>query len=44
LQAKALLATVKPRDPAGKTRRRIAADELADLVAVDAKLKNSRPS
>jgi len=37
LQAKALLATVRPRDIAGKTRRRMAADELADLVAVDAK-------
>ena len=39
LQAKAMLATVRPRDVAGKTRRRIAAEELADLVAVDAKLK-----
>src|SRR3954467_15390700 len=39
LQAKAILATVRPRDIAGKTRRRMAAEELADLVAVDAKLK-----
>jgi transposase len=39
LQAKAMLATVRPRDIAGKTRRRMAADELADLVAVDGKLK-----
>ena len=39
LQAKAMLATVRPRDVAGKTRRRMAADELADLVAVDVKLK-----
>jgi transposase len=39
LQAKAILATVRPRDLAGKTRRRIAADELADLVAVEKKLK-----
>src|SRR5215218_8342609 len=31
LQAKAILATVRPRDIAGKTRRRIAAEELADL-------------
>jgi transposase len=38
-QAKAMLATVRPRDIAGKTRRRIAADELTDLIAVDAKLK-----
>lgn len=38
-QAKAILATVRPRDVAGKTRRRMAAEEIADLVAVDAKLK-----
>src|SRR6476619_154391 len=40
-QAKAILATVRPRDIAGKTRRRIAAEELADLVAVEAKIKKS---
>lgn len=40
LQAKAKLASVRPRDLAGKTRRRIAADELADLVAVEKKLKS----
>jgi transposase len=34
-----MLATVRPRDIAGKTRRRMAAEELADLVVVDAKLK-----
>jgi transposase len=39
LQAKAMLATVRPRDIAGKTRRRMAVEELADLVTVDAKLK-----
>jgi transposase len=39
LQAKAMLATVRPRDIAGKTRRRMACEELADLVVVDAKLK-----
>ena len=39
LQAKAILATVRPRDIAGRTRRRIAAEELADLVAVEAKMK-----
>jgi transposase len=33
-----MLATVRPRDVAGRTRRRITAEELADLVAVDAKL------
>jgi hypothetical protein len=38
LQAKAIPATVRPRDIAGKTRRRIAAEELADLVAVEAKM------
>jgi hypothetical protein len=41
LQAKAILATVRPRDIAGKTRRRIAADELADLIAVEAKIKKA---
>jgi transposase IS116/IS110/IS902 family protein len=34
-----MLATVRPRDIAGKTRRRMAAEELADLVAVEVKLK-----
>jgi transposase len=41
LQAKALLASVRPRDVAGRTCRRIAAEELAELVAVDAKIKKS---
>ena len=41
LQAKAMLASVRPRDVAGKTRRRIAAEELAELVAVDAKIKKA---
>jgi transposase len=40
-QAKAMLASVRPRDIAGKTRRRIAADELAELVAVEAKIKQA---
>jgi len=39
LQAKASLAAVRPRDLAGKTRRRMAVEEIADLVAVDAKLR-----
>jgi transposase len=39
LQAKRLLATVKPRSLVGKTMRRMAAEEIADLVAVDTKLK-----
>jgi len=38
-QYKALLATVRPRDLAGKTRRRMAAEEVADLERLDAKLK-----
>ena len=38
LQAKAILASVRPRDVAGKTRRKIAADELADLIAVEKKM------
>ena len=36
-----MLATVRPRDIAGKTRRRIAAEELAELVAVEAKMKKA---
>ena len=40
-QAKAMLAGVRPRDIAGKTRRRIAADELAELVAVEATIKKA---
>jgi len=39
LQAKKLLATVKPRTLVGKTMRRMAAEQITDLVAVDAKLK-----
>src|SRR3954470_23154196 len=39
LQAKRLLATVRPRTRTGKTMRRMAAEEIADLVAVDGKLK-----
>ncbi len=41
LQARAMLASVRPRDVAGKTRRRIAAEELAELIAVDAKIKKA---
>ena len=39
LQAKAILASVRPRDLAGKTRRRLAAEQLAELVAVEKKIK-----
>ncbi|HZB21887.1 MAG TPA: hypothetical protein VE463_18765, partial [Blastococcus sp.] len=40
-QAKALLATVRPRDLAGRTRRQLAAELLADIVVLDRKLKDS---
>jgi transposase len=39
LQAKAILASVRPRDVVGKTRRRLAAEQLAELVAVEKKIK-----
>ena len=38
-QYQALLATVRPRDLPGKTRRRMAAEELAGIERLDAKLK-----
>ena len=38
-KAKKLLASVRPRTLVGKTTRRMAGEELADLVRVDAKLK-----
>jgi transposase len=38
-QAKAMLASVRPRDLAGKTRRRLAAELLAELVAIEKKIK-----
>jgi hypothetical protein len=38
-QYKTLLATVRPRDAAGQTRRRMAAEELADIGRLDARLK-----
>ena len=41
LQAKAMLASVRPRGIAGKTCRRLAAEELAELVAVEAKVKKA---
>lgn len=41
LQAKRMLASVRPRDLAGKTRRPIAAEEIAELAAVDTKIKKS---
>ena len=40
-QAKAMLASVRPRDIAGKTRRRIAAEELTDLIAIETRMKKA---
>ena len=40
-QAKVMLASIRPRDIAGKTCRRIAAEELAELIAVEAKMKKA---
>lgn len=40
-QAKALLAKVRPRDIAGKTRRRVAAELIADLERVYARKKTA---
>ncbi len=39
MQAKGILASVRPRDLAGKTRRRLAVEQLTDLVAVEKKIK-----
>jgi transposase len=39
-QAKAILASVRPRDLVGKTRRRLAAEQLADLVAIEKRAKS----
>ncbi len=38
-QACALIATVKPRDIVGKTRRRFAVEPIAELEAIDKKIK-----
>jgi transposase len=40
LQAKAILASVRPRDLVGKTRRRLAAEQLGDLVAIERRIKS----
>jgi transposase len=39
-KAKALLATVRPRHVAGRTRRQLAADLIEDLAALDRRLKD----
>jgi transposase len=41
LQAKAVLASGRPRDVAGKRRRRVAAEELSELIAVEVKIKKA---
>jgi len=38
-QARALLATVRPRDIVGRTRRQLAAELIAELTAIDKKIK-----
>lgn len=40
-QAKALLATVRPRDVVGRTRRRLAAEHIAELVTIDKRIKTA---
>jgi len=41
LQAKAILASVRPRDSVGKTRKRLALEQLAEMVAIEKKMKAS---
>jgi transposase len=38
-QYQALLTAVRPRDPVGRTRRRLAAEQLHELTRLDARLK-----
>ena len=38
-QAKRILATVKPRDMAGKIRNRLAAEQISELAAIEKKAK-----
>ncbi len=39
-QAKAILASRRPRDLAGKTRKRLALEQLGDLVTLEARIKS----
>jgi transposase len=39
MQARRLVATVKPRDPVGKTRRRLVVELIGELEAIDRKIK-----
>jgi transposase len=41
LQAKAILASVRPRDAVGKTRKRLALVQLAEMVVMEKKMKAS---
>jgi transposase len=41
LQAKAILASVRPRDVVGKTRKMLALEQLAEMVVLDKKIKAS---
>jgi transposase len=41
LQAKGILSGVRPRDVVGKTRKMLALEQLAEMVALDAKIKAS---
>jgi transposase len=41
LQGKAILSSVRPRDMVGKTRKILALEQLAEMVALDAKIKAS---
>ncbi|MCI2237245.1 IS110 family transposase [Paenibacillus sp. TRM 82003] len=41
-QAKALLATVRPRDIVGRTRRSLAAEKIAELAVIDKKIKATK--
>ena len=39
VQAKEILATVRPRDVVGRPRRRLAAEQLAELIVVEKKIR-----
>jgi transposase len=39
-QARAMIATIRPRDLAGKTRRRLAAELIGELEVIDKKIKS----
>jgi hypothetical protein len=38
-QARALVATVRPREVAGRTRRQLACELISELAAIDKKIK-----